>query len=88
MKKNEKKTWPELFKKVLSGEKSFDIRLADWKCRPGDVLVLREWDPKTKKYTGRVVEKKVSFVLKTKDIEKFWKKSEINKYGFQVIGLK
>jgi ribosomal protein S17 len=88
MKKIEKKTWPELFEKVLSGEKNFDVRLNRFKCEVGDILILREWDSKTKKYTGRVVEKKVSFVLKTKDIEKFWKKSEINKYGFQVIGLK
>ena len=83
----EKKTWPELFEKILSGEKTFEIRLADFKCRPGDILILREWDPKTKEYTGRVLEKEVTFVMKTKDI-KFWPKEEIAKYGFQVISFK
>jgi len=83
----EKKTWPELFEKILSGEKTFEIRLADFKCRPGDILILREWDPKAKEYTGRVLEKEVTFVMKTKDI-KFWPKEEIAKYGFQVISFK
>ena len=87
MKKIEKKTWPELFNKVAGGEKKFDVRLNDFKCKTGDILVLREWDPKTKNYTGRSIEKKVTFVLKTKDIEKFWKKSDIKKCGYQVIGF-
>lgn len=88
MRKIEKKAWPELFEKVKSGEKTFDVRLNDFKCKKGDTLILREWDPKTKKYTGKSLEKKVGFVLKTKDIEKFWSKEEIKKYGFQVIGFK
>ena len=86
-KKIEKKAWPEMFEAVRSGGKTFDLRLADWKCKEGDILVFREWDPKTKKYTGRVLEKEVSFVLKTKNI-KFFSKEEIEKYGFQVIGFK
>ncbi|MBS3117541.1 DUF3850 domain-containing protein [Candidatus Woesearchaeota archaeon] len=83
----EKKIWPESFQKVLSGEKTFEVRLADFKCNPEDILVLKEWNPKTGKYTGRAIEKRVSYVIKTKDI-KFWPKEEIEKYGFQVIGLK
>lgn len=87
VKRIEKKTWPEMFKAVRSGKKTFDLRLADWQCQEGDILVLKEWDPKRKKYTGRVLEKKVTFVLKTKDI-KFFSKEEIEKHGFQVIGFK
>jgi len=83
----EKKTWPELFEKVKSKEKNFDVRLFDFRCSPGDVLVLKEWDPKTEKYTGRSLRRKVKFVLKTKNIEKFWDKSEIKKHGFQVVGF-
>jgi ASC-1-like (ASCH) protein len=63
--KIKKKVWPEYFKKIKSGDKSFEIRLADWKCKAGDTLILKEWDPKTKKYTGREIEKKVTYVLKT-----------------------
>lgn len=87
VKRIEKKTWPEMFEAVCSGKKTFELRLADWQCQEGDILVLKEWDPKRKKYTGRVLEKKVTFVLKTKDI-KFFSKEEIEKYGFQVIGFK
>lgn len=83
----EKKTWPELFEKVLSGEKNFDVRLADFACQAGDILVLREWDPQTKNYTGRQIEKTIGFVLKTKDLS-FWPKEEVDKYGYVVMGLK
>lgn len=83
----EKKTWPELFQKVKNGEKTFDVRLADFRCSKGDILVLKEWDPKTKTYTGRVVRRKVKFTIKTKELEKFWSKTEIKKHGFQVIGF-
>jgi hypothetical protein len=83
----EKKIWPEFFEKTMSGEKTFELRLADWECKPGDVLVLKEWDPKTKKYTGRSVEKAVSYVLKTKDFKNFTRK-EVDQFGYQVIALK
>jgi len=86
MKKIEKKTWPEYFEKVLSGEKNFDLRLADFDCEAGDILVLREWDPKLKEYTGREIEKKVSYVIKTKDI-KFWPQEEVERHGFMVMSL-
>ena len=87
MKKIEKKCWPSYFEKILSGEKTFDVRLADWKCDVGDILVLKEWKPKTKKFTGRILEKKITYIAKTKDF-KFFTKKEIDKYGFQVIGFK
>ena len=83
----EKKIWPEFFKKILNGEKQFELRLADFECRLGDILVLREWDPTIEQYTGRQIEKEVSYVLKTKDV-KFWPKEKIEKYGFQIISLK
>lgn len=85
--KIEKKAWPELFNEVKRGTKKFDLRLADFKIKKGDTLVLREWDPKIKDYTGRVLKKKVTFIIKTKDI-RFWPKKEIEKYGLQVIGFK
>lgn len=86
--KVEKKCWPDWFEKIYSGEKNFEIRLADFDVSEGDILVLREWDPKTKDYTGRQIEKKVTFVAKMKDLTNYWPKEEIEKYGFHVIGLK
>ena len=82
----EKKTWPELFQKVLEGKKKVDVRLADFECKPGDILVLEEFDPKAKKYTGRKLEKRITHVLKTKDM-KYWPQEDIEKYGFQIISF-
>jgi NTP pyrophosphatase (non-canonical NTP hydrolase)/ribosomal protein S17 len=80
----EKKVWPEFFQKILDGEKTFELRLADFECKPGDILVLQEWDPGTKEYTGRVLEKKVTYVLQTRNV-KFWPKEEVERCGFQII---
>ncbi|MBU0636433.1 DUF3850 domain-containing protein [Candidatus Micrarchaeota archaeon] len=81
-----KKTWPEFFELVKNGKKSFDVRLADFECNEGDTLVLEEWNPKIKQYTGRSITKKVGVVLKTKEIE-FWSPEKIEEHGFQVIQL-
>lgn len=82
----EKKAWPEYFEKILSGEKTYDMRIADFEINQGDVLVLKEYDPETKEYTGRSIEKKVGYVGKTKDFP-FWPEEDIEKYGYQVISL-
>lgn len=85
--KIEKKIWPEYFEKILSGEKTFEVRLADFKCKIGDLLILKEWNPKTKKYTGRKIEKKINYLLKTKNLQ-FWPNEDARRYGFYVIGWK
>ncbi len=82
-----KKAWPELFEAVHLRKKNFDVRLADFSCKPGDTLVLEEWNPKTKKYTGRKLRRKITFVLKTKNLE-FWPKKQVQKYGLLVLSLK
>ena len=81
-----KKSWPEIFEKVLSGEKKFDLRLGDFEISEGDILILEEWDPEKKEYTGRKLEKRISYVLKTKDVE-FWPEEDINKFGFVIVSL-
>jgi ribosomal protein S17 len=83
----EKKTWKEGFEKILSGEKTFDARLANFDCKPGDILVLEEYDPKLKKYTGRKIEKEITFVLNTKE-QKYWSQNDITKEGLQIIAFK
>jgi len=86
MKKIEKKIWPEYFQAIVDGKKKFELRIADFKINEGDVLVLREWNSNTKKYTGRVLEKEVKFVIKTKDLN-FFNKDEIEDYGFQIMSF-
>jgi hypothetical protein len=83
----EKKLLPKYFEMILKGTKKYELRLADWKCEVGDVLVLMEWNPKTKEYTGRQMEKEVTCISKTKDIS-FWPAEEVEKHGFQIIGFK
>ena len=85
--KIEKKCHPEFFEQILNGNKTFELRLADWKCNVGDTLILKEWDPKSKEYTGRIVEKQIKYILKTKDI-KYWSKEDIEKYGYQILALR
>ena len=81
-----KKVWSKYFERVLSGEKKVELRIADFECKPGDVLVLEEWDPETKKYSGRKIRKKVSYVMKTKDAP-FRTKEEIDKYGYLIMQM-
>ena len=80
----EKKIWPKYFELVRSGKKRFELRLADFKIKKGDILVLREWNPKKKEYTGRKIKKKVNYVLKF-NLNDFGQKKEIEKRGLYVI---
>ena len=83
-----KKIWPGYFEDVKSGKKNFELRLNDFRVNEGDTLLLEEWDPKAKKYTGRSVKRKVTYVAKFKIDKLFWPKKEILQKGIQVISLK
>jgi len=85
--KIEKKVQPPYFEAILKGDKNFEVRLNDFECNEGDVLVLRERDPEKKDYTGRTLEKKVTYIVKTKDLP-FWSEEEVEKSGYQIIGFK
>lgn len=82
----EKKILPEYFDLIERGEKTYELRLADWNCEPGDTLVLVEIDNDTKQLTGRSLTRKVGFVGRTKDFD-FWTKEEIDEHGYQIISL-
>lgn len=58
------KTWPEYFEQVYSGAKTFECRKDDRGFIVGDFLLLQEWDRKTGDYTGREIEKRVSYILR------------------------
>lgn len=82
-----KKIWPEFFEKVANGEKKWELRLGDFGIQPGDTLVLEEWNPKTREYTGRSLEKKVGYVRRFKLAALFWPEADIKKHGLQIISL-
>ena len=81
-----KKSWPSEFGLILNGKKKFDVRLDDFDINKGDILVLEEFDPEKGEYTGRKIEKKVDYVLRTKEA-KYWDKKDIDEKGFVVISL-
>jgi len=82
-----KKIWPEYFDAVLSGKKKYELRLNDFEVNEGDTLVLEEWDPKTQIYSGRSVEKKVTFVGRFKIDKLFWSEQQIKEKGIQIISM-
>lgn len=81
-----KKIWPKYFDLVKSGKKNFELRLADFLIKEGDVLILEEWDPKRKQYTGRKLKKKAKYVLKFR-LDIFGQEEDIKKKGLYVIQM-
>jgi len=86
MNKIKKKIWPEYFEKIANGEKKIEVRLADFKLNKGDILVLEEYDPKTKKYTGRSISKKVKSLFAFNPAEAH-SLEDIKKFGFFEIEM-
>lgn len=81
-----KKVWPKLFQEMLEGKKKFDLRLADFGIKEGDMLILEEYNPETKKYTGRSIKKKVKWLTKFNPTE-CYSLEDIKKFGFWEIEL-
>lgn len=62
MEKHKLKIMPEYFSDVCTGKKSFEIRKNDRDFRVGDMLLLCEYLPDKKEFTGRVVDRKVTYI--------------------------
>lgn len=60
------KTHTKYFEQILEGNKTFEIRKDDREFKLGDMLCLQEFDPITKKYTGRAINMNVTSLLKNK----------------------
>lgn len=84
----EKKIWSEYFKEMKAGKKRVQIRLADFDLKKGDTLVLKEWNPKKKIFTGKSVKFKINKIFKIpEDLIKFYPLKYIRKYGVYVIEM-
>lgn len=81
-----KKMWPAEFEAVIAGKKKIDIRVADFGINEGDTLILEEWNPITKQYTGRSIGSKVVSVMKFK-IDDYGQQEEIQNKGLYAIQL-
>lgn len=86
--KIKKKVQQKYFKAVLEGKKRFEVRLADFDCRQGDIIVLKEQKKGTRQLTGREIECEVLYKFNTKEMEKFHSKEELKKYGLVVLAIR
>jgi hypothetical protein len=77
---HEIKIQEEYFDKVLKGIKSFEVRKNDRDYLAGQEVVLREYNVKTKLYTGRILHREITYVYR----------NEIGglENGYCVFGLK
>ncbi len=60
---HELKTWREYFVDVFSGIKNFELRKNDRNYKVGDELLLKEYDHIKEKYTGRILHRRIDYVL-------------------------
>ncbi|MFZ3301573.1 MAG: DUF3850 domain-containing protein [Microgenomates group bacterium] len=81
-----KKIDREWFDMIIAGKKKFELRLADFEISDGDTIRLEEWTNDTeRKFTGRYIEKKVTYARKV-DLKSWTKRQpEILEKGFYVI---
>lgn len=57
------KTWPEYFEAVASGAKPFEVRKDDRDFSVGDILHLLEYVPEEARFTGRHLQRAVTYRL-------------------------
>ena len=57
------KTWRTWFIATWDGNKTFEVRINDRGYELNDVLVLEEYDPGEKVYTGRVLLRQVDYMM-------------------------
>jgi len=80
---HELKTWTKYFQLVASGEKPFELRLNDRGFLAGHELLLREYNPHSKTFTGQTLRRKITYVLEGSEAEAFGLKP-----GYCILGLK
>ena len=76
---HELKTWPEFFMDLAAGAKTFEVRRDDRDFQVGDILWLREWDPRSETYSGREVRRRITYRTE--------KGSPLAREGFVVLGI-
>jgi len=61
---HELKTWKEFFVMVFCGSKNFELRKNDRDFKLCDELLLKEWDNEKQEYTGRILHRRIDYILK------------------------
>lgn len=60
---HELKCWPECYRQIVRGIKTFELRLNDRNFQEGDTLLLREWHPIGRNYSGEEIECVVTYLI-------------------------
>ncbi len=76
------KTWPSYFKRLLSEEKTFEVRKNDRDFQTGDYASLNEWDPEKENYTGNQLDIQITYVLSG---GQFGIEKDYCVFGFKII---
>ncbi len=64
VKRHDLKVWPKQFSAIMGDCKKYEIRVNDRDFREGDELMLQEWDPEIKSYTGRYLLTTVTYMTR------------------------
>ena len=84
---HELKSWPEFFNEIIVGRKTHELRrLDDRDFHVGDMLCLKEFDPKTKTYTAREALAEVTYI--TAQMAPCAYSTEALKSGFCILSIK
>lgn len=73
------KTYPEYFKDIQDGKKTFEVRKDDRKFMEGDKILLQEFNPEEPEYTGKEWEGTITYIMRD---------AEFVKKGFCIFGIK
>jgi hypothetical protein len=79
---HELKTWSKYFNLIKSGDKPFELRKNDRGFLTGHELLLKEYNPETKIYSGRTLHRKITCVIEGSEAESFGLKP-----GYCIMGL-
>lgn len=64
---HEIKIWPDFYQAIIDNLKGFELRKNDRDYKAGDTVMWMEFDPNTKRMTGRHFSAEISYVCKKFD---------------------
>lgn len=59
---HELKSWPNFFEEIAAGRKVHELRINDRNYKVGDILCLKEYDDKSKVYSGKKINVEVTYI--------------------------
>lgn len=83
---HEVKSWVHLFKPILDGRKTYDLRKNDRNYRVGDTVRLMEYDPEAGRFTGMGCLVEVTYI--TNDVTPCAVSSAVLPHEYCILGYK